>query len=185
MVDCGKDNYAGVSWSDTVDTRRIYIGWMSNWRYANETPTKGWRGAMTLPRELFLTSKDLLIQKPIKELESLRYEHIHIKNQMLAPDKELLTNLHGKTWEIIAEFEFEEALEFGIKVFKSTKKETWIGYNVDKKEIYIDRKNSGETSFNGFFSSLNSVSFKAPNNIIKFHILWIILLSRFLVIMEK
>ncbi|TWD98569.1 glycosyl hydrolase family 32 [Neobacillus bataviensis] len=71
---------------------------------------------------------------------------------MLALDKDLLSNLQGTTWEIIAKFEFEEAKEFGIKVCKSTKKETLIGYNVDKEEIYIDRRISGETSFNEFFS---------------------------------
>jgi hypothetical protein len=37
-----------------------------------------------------------------------------------------------------------------------------IGYNVDKEEIYMDRRNSGETSFNRFFPSLD-ISFKAPN----------------------
>jgi len=135
-----------------------------------EFPTQGWRGAMTLPRELFFTSKGLLIQKPIKELENLRDEHIQIKIQMLAPDKDLLSNLQGTTWGIIAEFEFEEANEFGIKVCKSTIKETLIGYNVDKEEIYIDRRISGETSFNEFFSSLDCVAVKAQNNRIKFHV---------------
>ncbi|MGG1679530.1 glycoside hydrolase family 32 protein [Neobacillus sp. NRS-1170] len=169
-LDNGKDNYAGVTWSNMADGRRIYIGWMSNWKYANETPTQGWRGAMTLPRELFLTSKDLLIQKPIKELENLRDEHIHIKNQLLAPDKDLLANLQGTTCEIIAEFEFEGEKDFGIKVFKSDKKETEIGYNVEKEEMYIDRRNSGETSFNGFFSSIDRAAVKALNHRIKFHV---------------
>ncbi|MFJ5758534.1 glycoside hydrolase family 32 protein [Neobacillus sp. NPDC093182] len=154
-LDSGKDNYAGVSWSDTEDGRRIYIGWMSNWRYANETPTQGWIGAMTLPRELFLTSKGMLIEKPIKELEILREEPIHIKNQMLSQEIDFLSKLQGAACEIIAEFEFEEAKEFGIKVFKSAKKETVIGYNVEKEEMYIDRRNSGETSFNRFFSSFD------------------------------
>jgi fructan beta-fructosidase len=52
---------------------------------------------------------------------------------------------------MIVEFEFEVAKEFGI----SAKKETVIGYNVEKEEIYIDRRNSGETTFNGFFPSIN------------------------------
>jgi len=30
-----------------------------------------------------------------------------------------------------------------------------LGYNVDKEEICIDRRNSGETSFNEFFSPLD------------------------------
>jgi hypothetical protein len=47
---------------------------------------------------------------------------------------------------------------------KSTKKETLIGYNMEKEEIYIDRRISGETSFNEFFSSLECVAVKAQNN---------------------
>ncbi|MDE6126205.1 MAG: GH32 C-terminal domain-containing protein, partial [Muribaculaceae bacterium] len=49
-----KDNYATVSWSDAPDGRRTVIGWMSNWQYAAEVPTKQFRSANTLPREVSL-----------------------------------------------------------------------------------------------------------------------------------
>ncbi|PGV45906.1 GH32 C-terminal domain-containing protein [Bacillus sp. AFS037270] len=45
-----------------------------------------------------------------------------------------------------------------------------LGYNVDKEEICIDRRNSGETSFNELFSSLDRVAVKAQNNRIKFNV---------------
>lgn len=53
-LDYGPDSYAGVTWSDEPEAlaKRTFIAWMSNWQYANETPTDPWRGAMTLPREL-------------------------------------------------------------------------------------------------------------------------------------
>ncbi|MEQ8237879.1 MAG: glycoside hydrolase family 32 protein, partial [Cyclobacteriaceae bacterium] len=52
-VDYGADNYAGVTFNDLhpLDERRIFIGWMSNWQYAQEVPSKRFRSAMTLPRE--------------------------------------------------------------------------------------------------------------------------------------
>ncbi|MNN98921.1 Levanase precursor [compost metagenome] len=53
----------------------MIIGWMSNWKYAGETPTGSWRGAMTLPRVLSLTSQDgnvVLTQMPVREIEQLR-----------------------------------------------------------------------------------------------------------------
>ncbi|WP_409293222.1 GH32 C-terminal domain-containing protein [Peribacillus sp. SCS-37] len=126
---------------------------------------------MTLPRELFLTSEDLLIQKPVKELKNLRDEHTHMENQPLAPHRDILADLQGTSCEIIAEFEFQAAKEFGIKVFKSDQTETVIGYDAEKEEMYIDRRNSGETSFNEFFPSLDRASVKAPHQRIKFHIL--------------
>lgn len=74
-------------------------------------------------------------------------------------------NLQGTTCEMIVEFEFEVAKEFGIKVLKSAKKERVIGYNVEKEEIYIDRGNSGEATINGFFPSiyLSSIEVFANN----------------------
>ena len=73
--DYGPDNYAGVTWSDVpgTDGRRIFIGWMSNWNYANNVPTSPWRSAMTIPRELFLydTEKGARLgSKPIAELSA-------------------------------------------------------------------------------------------------------------------
>ena len=55
-IDYGKDNYAGVTWSDIPDEdgRRIFIGWMNNWQYAQTVPTNPWRSSQTIPRELEL-----------------------------------------------------------------------------------------------------------------------------------
>lgn len=49
--DLGRDNYAAVTWSNlpAADGRRLIIGWMSDWAYAREAPTRLWKGAMTIP----------------------------------------------------------------------------------------------------------------------------------------
>ena len=51
-IDYGKDNYAGVTWNNIPDSdgRRLFIGWMSNWDYAQQVPTTTWRSSMTIPR---------------------------------------------------------------------------------------------------------------------------------------
>ncbi|MCX8212001.1 MAG: glycoside hydrolase family 32 protein [Lewinella sp.] len=74
-VDYGRDNYAGVTFSDVPDGRRVFMGWMSNWNYAQEVPTESWRSAMTIPRDLSLHATDFgvrLHQQPVEELEELR-----------------------------------------------------------------------------------------------------------------
>jgi fructan beta-fructosidase len=73
-LDYGRDNYAGVTFNDAPDNKRIFLGWMSNWEYANKVPTDPWRSAMTLPRELSLEG-DRLVQKviPNKKLPSVKF----------------------------------------------------------------------------------------------------------------
>lgn len=63
-LDFGRDNYAGVTFSNAPDNKKIFLGWMSNWHYAGKVPTNPWRSAMTLPRELSLQG-DRIIQTPV------------------------------------------------------------------------------------------------------------------------
>jgi sucrose-6-phosphate hydrolase SacC (GH32 family) len=73
-LDYGRDNYAGVTFNDAPEGKRIFIGWMSNWDYAGKVPTDPWRSAMTLPRELSLEG-DCLVQKvlPNKKLPTIKF----------------------------------------------------------------------------------------------------------------
>lgn len=69
----GKDNYAGVTWNNIPDSdgRRLFIGWMSNWDYAQQVPTTTWRSSMTIPREIQLIKKGndySLINYPVREI---------------------------------------------------------------------------------------------------------------------
>ncbi len=57
-IDYGSDNYAGVTWNNVPDGRRLFIGWMNNWNYCGAVPASPWRSAMTLPRELKLLEID-------------------------------------------------------------------------------------------------------------------------------
>ena len=75
-MDFGKDHYATVSWSDAPDDRRVVIGWMSNWQYAAEVPTKQFRSANTLPRDISLFRGDdgeyYISTLPSPEVNALR-----------------------------------------------------------------------------------------------------------------
>ena len=55
-IDYGRDNYAGVTFHNAPDNRKIFLAWMSNWDYAAKLPSPIWRGSMTAPRELTLVS---------------------------------------------------------------------------------------------------------------------------------
>ena len=103
-LDYGRDNYAGVTFSNAPENRKLFLGWMSNWHYAGKVPTDPWRSAMTLPRELSLRG-DRLIQTPINNRDgfpevsfttsngsvrifesSERYVEIGVRNNLLFVD---------------------------------------------------------------------------------------------------
>lgn len=90
-LDHGPDCYATVSWSDVPadDGRRIGIGWMSNWLYANDVPTRPWRGAMTVPREFRLIRTHVgirLAAGPVDELQRLRRNSLLSQQNLLVSD---------------------------------------------------------------------------------------------------
>lgn len=169
--DLGRDNYAGVSWSDIpkCDGRRLLMGWMSNWKYANLVPTKSWRSAMTVPRELTLWETEAgvrLVQTPAKELEVLRGPSLHSLDEavILTPEQNLLAAVRGKTVEIIAKFELINTSRFGFKVSKSSKEETVIGYDEGLSRLYLDRRHSGECDFHPEFACVHDAELKPQNN---------------------
>jgi levanase/fructan beta-fructosidase len=67
-LDFGKDNYAGVTFDNEPQGKRILIGWMANWEFVKEHPETSWTNAMTIPRELGLAqykNEIVLTQQPM------------------------------------------------------------------------------------------------------------------------
>lgn len=160
-ADFGADYYAAQSWSDEPTGRRIMLGWQNNWQYANLIPTSTWRGAFSLPRELLLahTANGIrLVQKPVKELETLRGAHQHWQNETIIPGKNLLDNLKGETLEIVAEFQLNPSTDsFGFRVRMGAGEATTIGYNVKQAKLFVDRTHSGQSDFHQGFASMHEV----------------------------
>ncbi|MFC0559215.1 glycoside hydrolase family 32 protein [Halalkalibacter alkalisediminis] len=163
-VDYGKDFYAAQSFSDVSeeDGRRVWLAWMSNWKYANEVPTNPWRSAMSIPRQVELIENKKgqikLIQKPVVELEGLRQKVKEIKNEVACAERNLLSDVQADVFELVAELEDVTATEFGLKVRKSTEgQETTIGYEVKSETLFVDRTHSGESDFSEEFSGRHSV----------------------------
>lgn len=147
-LDYGADNYAGVTWSNIPDSdgRRLFIGWMSNWMYANVVPTQVWRSANTLPRSLELYSVDQeyhLASRPVKELEMLRVESQEISGQTIALEQELV-ELQLRT--NAADFMLEFSNPAGERVILEKKGKTF----------FLDRTQSGLVDFNKEFPAKHS-----------------------------
>lgn len=166
-IDHGTDNYAGVTWGNAPDSRTIFLGWMSNWDYANVVPTEKWRSAMTLPRDLSLHNTPggvRLISRPVKEMEQLR----HAKSILdFSGEKK-----HSGLVEIILEFDLNEssASDFGVEVFNANDERVRIGFNRSTNQFYIDRTQSGKKDFSNSFARVQFAPRLSDSNVIVFHL---------------
>jgi len=172
--DYGRDNYAAVTWSNEPDGRSLWIGWMSDWDWTFQVPTQGWRSAMTLPRELTLRrslNSLQLIQRPVRELESVRKSILELNDVSLAPGENPFNGTEGVSLDISLVVELGDATETGIHVRTGSGEQTTIGYEMAIGKLFIDRTHSGQTSFHPRFSERHGPSLAARNGQITLRIL--------------
>ena len=157
-LDYGPDNYAGVTWANLPkeQNRTLWIGWMSNWEYAQVVPTKTWRSATTLPRELKLFDVDgtLLLQSaPAKELKSMKNTSYSLSG------KESL--LPSAAVEIRAEVSGDDS--FSMVLSNELGEEVVV--NKEMGLVTVDRRKAGKANFNRDFAAAHSapMSWKAES----------------------
>jgi fructan beta-fructosidase len=175
-LDFGRDNYAGVGWSDIPqhDGRRIYIGWMSNWRYANQVPTESWRSAMTLPRELSLISTEFgirLVQQVVSEFDSIRKRSEKHQDLSVESDLPVPFNILSPLMEVTVEFENDNASSFGIEIQGAENEKTVICYDSGRNVLRVDRTNSGDNSFSESFATVQEAALQLDRGKLKLQII--------------
>lgn len=170
-LDPGTDNYAGVTWSNIPesDGRRLFLGWMSNWRYATVVPTSVWRSAMTIPRELSLLNRDneyYLVSEPARELKVLQ----KVSNPVFTGTKTFTDQL-----EILPEdfklMQSKISLEFDLDgsiadtvglILENFAGEQFIaGYSAGAMQFYVDRTKAGNSGFSKEFGGIAASPYSA------------------------
>ena len=161
-LDYGRDNYAGVTWSNVPDGRTLFLGWMSNWQYAQVVPTTRWRSAMTLPRELELitTSTGMRLRiVPARELEKLRGQRWQLDETLPLEGAHLLplagTGIDPGQSEVWLEFgpDLPDSGSYGLRLSNATGEEIILGYDADRQRYFTDRIQSGPTDFQEDFAT--------------------------------
>ena len=167
-VDWGTDNYAGVTFSNT-GKRNIFMGWMSNWQYAQDVPTDSWRSAMTIPRDLGIKAvnkKCFCFQNQSKELNNLSQGNRVAKRYPVKNNY----NLSSKTGKITGLFQLELSdlplNDFSIVLANDEGDELVIGYDKANNQYYIDRTQAGKKDFEPGFAKKHTAPRIAVNKAI-------------------
>ena len=134
-LDYGKDHYATVSFYNAPQNRRVVLAWMSNWQYANQVPTKQFRSANSIPRDLglFINGEETYVSMvPSEEMLAVRGQKVKKPTETC----EILVDTKGSAEIILSNTKGEEVT---------------MRYDAQQQIFSMDRRKSGDVSFSEAF----------------------------------
>lgn len=167
-MDWGKDNYATVTWSNAPDGRCIALGWMSNWQYANNVPTRQYRSANTLARDLTLyrEGQELYLKStPSVEVKKARGKKVSIPSFKVSEKHEMVNLFEEKqgAYEVEIVIQNAGASKIAFCLLNDKGEKVSMYYDLNRKQFVMDRSESGKVDFSKDFPAVTV----APVNVDK------------------
>ncbi|MCX7796481.1 MAG: glycoside hydrolase family 32 protein [bacterium] len=142
-IDQGPDCYAGNTFNNIPDDRRIFIAWNMNWIYADKVPNNGYRGVMGFPRVLSLIETPIGLKLACDFIDALN----RLKKEELVIQKSLELNTDTFYIEGVTDGRFtiqfvndkDEVLTFGID---------------ENNRFFVDRREAGISDFSEYFPNI-------------------------------
>ena len=134
-MDYGTDHYATVTFHGAPEGRIVALPWMSNWQYANQVPTRQFRSANGLPRDLGLKTvggETILTSTPSPEMAALRGAKVKKPTETC----EIVVDVKGTCTIELSNMKGERVV---------------MTYDAQEQEFAMDRTKSGDTSFSEAF----------------------------------
>ena len=167
-MDWGKDNYATVTWNNAPDGRCIALGWMSNWQYANNVPTRQYRSANTLARDLTLyrEGQELYLKStPSSEVKKARGKKVSIPSFKVSEKHEMVNLFEEKqgAYEVEIVIQNAGASKIAFCLLNDKGEKVSMYYDLNRKQFVMDRSESGTVDFSKDFPAITV----APVNVDK------------------
>jgi sucrose-6-phosphate hydrolase SacC (GH32 family) len=124
------------------------MGWLNNHRYAQATPTRPWRGALSAPRQLSLREDAqglVLAQQPLPQLAARRTQRRHEAGLRLgaAPLVWDLDGNDGMRWDIDLCIAPGDAAAVDLHIGAVDGEHVLVGYRAEARSVFVDRSYSG------------------------------------------
>ena len=142
-MDWGKDHYATVTFNNAPNGRHVALPWMSNWQYAAQVPTKQYRSANGIARDLGY-------------FEYNGQGYVSVK-----PSPEILNAFAKKAQKSLTPacmVEVQLKNNATITLSNSKGEQVTMTYSAKDEAFTMDRTKSGDTSFSNDFPAVT----KAP-----------------------
>lgn len=146
-LDWGWDWYGAVTWpsSQNPQTRRLAIGWMNNWKYANRSvptdSTDGYNGQNSIVRELQLavqpSGQYSLLSTPVSTLSNYASSPIVFEDKSV--DGSFLLPWTGRAYKLELDISWDAATNVGVSVGRSSDGSRHTNIGKFGNEIYVDR----------------------------------------------
>lgn len=167
-MDWGKDNYATVTWNNAPDGRCIALGWMSNWQYANNVPTRQYRSANTLARDLTLyrEGQELYLKStPSVEVKKARGKKVSIPSFRVSEKHEIVNLFEDNqgAYEVEILIQNAGASKIAFCLLNEKGEKVSMYYDLNRKQFVMDRSESGTVDFSKDFPAVTV----APANVDK------------------
>lgn len=149
-MDYGKDHYATVTFDNAPDGRRVAIGWMSNWQYANQLPTMQYRSANTITRDLGLFTdggETYLSSTPSPEMTAARGKVLARRSTA----RRRTFAAGDGACEIAVDFISSIRKPISITLLNTKGEKVMMTYDPAASTFSMDRTASGQTGFSDAF----------------------------------
>lgn len=158
-MDWGKDNYATVTWNNAPDGRCVALGWMSNWQYANNVPTRQYRSANTIARDLTLyrVGEELYLKStPSPEVKKARGEKVSKPSFNVAGEYEVagLLDDNKGAYEVELVIQNQGASKIAFCLLNEKGEKVSMYYDLARRQFVMDRSESGTVDFSKDFPAV-------------------------------
>lgn len=158
-MDWGKDNYATVTWNNAPDGRCVALGWMSNWQYANNVPTRQYRSANTIARDLTLyrVGEELYLKStPSPEIKKARGEKVSKPSFNVTGEYEVASLLDDNkgAYEVELVIQNQGASKIAFCLLNEKGEKVSMHYDLARRQFVMDRSESGTVDFSKDFPAV-------------------------------